>query len=133
MRLQMGRPRMESNVASANFTGLEDDPFAAQATLTAGQAEARFAEEFILSKRLRITAIVSLAFGIILCFFVLLFGLFFLGRFQGDEGRVVWISALVLCGCIVLFGFAYIQTRKKHIGLATASTLLATDITITWF
>ncbi len=75
----------------------------------------------------------ALAFGGILCVFVVLFSIFFAGQLQGDHRSAAWFSILFLIGCIALFGFAFRAATKKHIGMATAGTLLATDVTIIWF
>lgn len=119
---------MQTDVASSPFF---DDPLA-PAPLPAAD-EAQIAQEFIRVRRLRITAVIARGFALLLSIFVVLFGILFALRQSSGQQGTAWFAALVLVGCVALFGYAaYAASHARH-WQATTGTLLATDITIVWF
>jgi signal transduction histidine kinase len=123
---------MESKATSLLSVPQDEDAFA-PTTLLPGRDEAQIAEEFMLTRRLRIISIVARAFGGLLSLFLLLYIALFAWQLPNAQRTFGWIAVIVLIGCDALFFIAARTAASKHLQSATISLLLGVDIASIWF
>jgi signal transduction histidine kinase len=129
---QQRRFSMERKL-SAPFSAAEEEDPLAQPSLSSGRDDARIAQEFMLTRRLRLILVVARSFGFLLSLFLLVYVALFAWQLPADQRIIGWIAVVVLVGCDALFFAAARAAARKRLPGATISLLLGVDVASIWF
>jgi signal transduction histidine kinase len=114
---------MQTDVASSPFL---DDPLAPAPLPEAD--EAHIAQEFMLTRRLRIISVIGLAFGCLLALFLFVYVAVYAWQIPGNQRVIGWLAVIVLVACDLLFFAAWRLAARKQLQAATLCLLGGVDL-----
>ncbi len=122
---------MEREISSPIVSGDEEDELAQ--ALPTDQDETRIAQEFMLTRHLRIIAVIARAFAALLSLFLVFYVALFAWQVAPAQQTIGWIAVIVLVVCDSLFVGAVRAAARQHLQGATLSLLVGVDVTSIWF
>jgi signal transduction histidine kinase len=123
---------MERQVSTLVAPAEHEDPFAPK-PLSPSADEAQVAQDFMLTRRLRIISVIARAFGALLSVFLVLYSALFAWQIPGAQRIEGWTAVIILFGCDALFFIAARAAARKRLQGATSSLLLGVDVASIWF